>query len=809
MPGDDGRQLPLFVTDAAALAEWLEARREDCIDTSRADVRAGAQAARELSDCVDDAVAAAARETLPGGASWGVVALGEWAGGELAPGSVPELLIVGSPASGEFGAAAGKLIELLRSAGLAAGGEVRDLEELRAAEAGEAAALAGARAVAGDERVLSAVGETAAAALESRGRKLVEERVLRLLERHREEGGSVCRLEPDLLRNPGGLADCRAVRWIERVLGAAGLADRLAGRGLLEEEDFEDLAAVASFLTGCRAVAHGLAGGPVDRLDRDGQARLAAALSYRSGEDADAAGLLMRDVFRAMRTAYRVVKVVVAQHEEERAWRSRRKTVERRKPLGRDFIRIGKRIYLSRPDLFEGRGAGLRMMDGFHRAAGARLGFSREFLKRVTDSLYAVGDEVRESADAAKAFREILASPGGAAAVLRAMHESGFLGAYLPEFGEIDCLVTGEPDQEYTVDEHTLMTVEVLDLLEGSVPPGLERAASLAPGLPMDLVRLAALVHAVGKSRGAAGFASRSAVMVPRIARQLRLDEREARLLVFLTENQNLLEDVAGSRMTTDQQLLGEMAEGIGEALALDALYVLSCADLSTLKPGAAPALRAEQLAALHSRLSARLAARPARGRGRLAEETAEVLPEGLGSEDLARHLEQVPERYLLEVSPADCALHLGLLGEMKDGEAVAVEWSRRKGHVHVWVLGPDRPRRISQIAWACLRAGAWIVSARAYTRTDGIIIDQFDLVPAGDSADEGPDEFWNAAAGTIREVLTAGDQGPGIGDLAAPGPGSPVPDPRVSFDNKISADYTVVDVQCPDRLGVLYAMSA
>ncbi len=552
-----------------------------------------------------------------------------------------------------------------------------------------------------------------------------------------------------------------------------------------------------------------MAGGAVDRLDREHQARLAAALSYRSGEEADAAALLMRDVFRTMRTAYRIVKVVVAQHEEERAWRSRRKTVERRKPLGRDFIRIGKRIYLSRPDLFEGRGAALRMMEGFHRAAGARLGFSREFLKRVTDSLYAVGEEVRESADAAKAFREILASPGGAAGTLRAMHESGFLGAYLPEFGEIDCLVTGEPDQEYTVDEHTLMVLEALGILEASPPPGLGRAAALVSGLPMDLVRLAALVHAVGKSRGAAGFPSRSAVMVPRIARQLRLDEREARLLVFLTENQMLLEDVAGSRMTTDQQLLGELAEGIGEAVALDSLYVLSCADLSTLKPGSAPALRAEQLAALHSRLSARLAARPARGRGRLAEEAAGMLPEGLDGGDLARHLEQVPERYLLEVSAADCVLHLRLLREVRGDDAVAVDWSRRKGHVHVWVLGPDRPRRISQIAGACLRAGASIVSARAYTRTDGIIIDQFDLVPASASEGEGADGFWDAAAGTIREVLTTGDLGSGIGDREGPGPGSPVPDPRVGFDNRVSADYTVVDVQCPDRPGVLYAMSA
>jgi [protein-PII] uridylyltransferase len=33
--------------------------------------------------------------------------------------------------------------------------------------------------------------------------------------------------------------------------------------------------------------------------------------------------------------------------------------------------------------------------------------------------------------------------------------------------------------------------------------------------------------------------------------------------------------------------------------------------------------------------------------------------------------------------------------------------------------------------------------------------------------------------------------------------------EPRVSFDNKISGEYTVVDVRCPDRVGLLYALSA
>jgi len=811
---------PADPSDARAAADWLEAARERCVDAARAEVRSGLEAAGALSAAVDRLAAAAAGEFLPAGGGWVLLALDEWGGGELFPESpLRALLLVPEGALGGIARAAAKLFAALGPAGVS--GETRSLEEVVASlEAGRPALarFTSSRPLAGRAEAVSAWREQLSSAVKASGRRLVDDAVAELLERHESEGGSVCRLEPDLVRNPGGIADCRAVQWIENVLEVAGLAEYRSGRGLLEEEDFEDLRDARSFLSGCRIVLHGLAGEPAERLDRSHQVRLAAALAYRSGEEIDASGLLMRDAFRQMRVVYRIVKVVVAQYEETRGWGSRRKAVDRRRPLGRDFTRIGRRIYLSRPDLFEGRGAGLRMMRGFHKAAGARLEFSQEFLKRVSDNLYMVGEEVRESEEAAWLFREILAVRGGAADVLRAMHESGFLGAYLPEFSEIDCLVTGESDQEYTVDEHTLMALATLEQAEVAGLPGAEKSTELAAALPMDLLKLAALVHAIGKSRGASGFASRSAVMVPRIAMQLRLDERQAHMLVFLTEHQMLLEDVAGSRMTSDERLLGELVETIGEAEYLDGLYLASLADLAALSPGSAPALRGQQLAALYGRLAARLAARPARSRGRLAEEVAGLLGEVASQEELEAHLRLVPERYYLEVSPRDCLLHLELVREVQAGR-VAVDWSRRKGHVHVWVLGPDRPRRISQIAGAVLCAGASIVSARAYTRSDGIIIDQFDLVPAGRATSEESDAFWSSAAETIREVLSAEEGLGGRSRLAVllegaltdcgAEPGTPKTEPRVSFDNRISADYTVVDVQCPDRAGLLYALCA
>jgi [protein-PII] uridylyltransferase len=300
----------------------------------------------------------------------------------------------------------------------------------------------------------------------------------------------------------------------------------------------------------------------------------------------------------------------------------------------------------------------------------------------------------------------------------------------------------------------------------------------------------------------------------------LGLGEAETRTLIFLVEQHLSLSKVSNRRDTGDGSLLKEMAEKIQTRARLDLLYLLTCADSTAVGQGSFPMWKDELLGELYMQLAAVLdpdEASPAAQRASLLEKLTATAASESERDQAWMHCERVPPRYLVEVSVEEARLHLRLVAKLKDENREAVAAIQGDGDlVDVWVATTDRPRRFAQICGAFLGAGVNVVSAIAYTRSDGLILDHFrvSLSPAfGVPTGEARATFWERVAREVEGALEGlGGFLQKLENARRRIPRVPLisrhVEPEVRLDNQVSERYTVIDVVCGDRIGLLYGLA-
>ena len=126
-------------------------------------------------------------------------------------------------------------------------------------------------------------------------------------------------------------------------------------------------------------------------------------------------------------------------------------------------------------------------------------------------------------------------------------------------------------------------------------------------------------------------------------------------------------------------------------------------------------------------------------------------------------------------------------------------------------VATKDVPGLFALIAGTLAAEGINVLSAQIHTRADGIALDTFQVNdPFGEAVTE--EARWRRtleraaprAAGRGQRGGSAGaaPRRPPRAARAVAGP------PKISVDNQISDSHTVVEVKCPDRVGLLYLIT-
>lgn len=782
-------------------------------------------AARSLiADLLIQRIATAALNEREGSTAkpgqFAIIALGGYGRQELSPHSDIDILFLHQGRSDAKRAAAlgEAILYLLWDIGFTVGHSSRSLSEcvsFAKEDSTSRHALIEARLLWGSQELFAALqSRLETEVFSSRRRALIDELMAERATRYAKFGEVVCLQEPNVKETAGGLRDLHTLLWTARLAhGQAQLIQMLAA-GRLSERDEKALSASYDFLLRVRNELHFLTSRRTDLLSLDLQSQVARNLGYVHTPMLQASEVFMREYYQQARRLHRLCEThlqrMTAPPEKSR-WFSR---AYQAAATGGFVMRDGTLEVETADQPLDAD----RLMLAFSYGQATSATFGPSLQERVQTDLPLVNRQFRSSVEAALAFLKMLRAKGRVVAALRQMHELGFLGKYLPEFGRITCLAQHDLYHRYTIDEHTLRAIETLDDLANSRSRQLERYRQVYSEVrDPAILHLGLLLHDIGKGRGG-GHVEKGVTIAGRVCARLHLDNTAAEQVAFLVQHHLVMAHASQRRDLTDQKVIRDFAEQVGTLDRLNMLTLLTYGDLNGVGPGVWNEWKDALLWELY--LKARAVIEPEQTDNHqlkeLSDHLARLLISEVSHEEVKTHFDLLPEDYARMTTPQVIIEHIRLatsLGARAVGTSWRVDPQARCTVLHL--CARNRRGLFANIAGTLTSQGVNILSVQLNTRADGLAVDSFKVRDTVGEPISDPTRWQQIDAEIKRALSGEMDVAAAVAKrLRAQSPRLrrrthllPVP-LRLTWDNQSSDKSTILEVRTSDRLGLAYKIA-
>jgi len=796
----------------------------------------------ELVDILLRYVFGAAAATVRGNGETKVpvalIALGGYGRGELNPFSDVDVMVLHHHGVAEISPhlqeMANQVLYLLWDSGFKVGHSTRSIKEA-ITEANRdmrtKTAMLESRFLAGDSELAQEFRKQfRSKCVDGHEQEYVAMRMQDQVSRHKKYGDSVYLQEPNLKSGCGGLRDYQNLLWMTYFKEGSLSTNQLVGKDWLSESDQRRIERAYDFLLRLRTDLHYATGRSTDTLHTNLQEQIAKRLDYSPRYGQLRSETLMRDYYEHTRDIFRVTERITQQFvsgyvtSKTRSLFSFLPLIRADKtPIGDDFFVRNKQLHPARRDVF--RRDPEKMMRVFQLAQERDLDLSPELADLLSRSLRHVTRTYQYARGPREIFRSILSQKGRVGRILRMMHRVDFLGRYIPEFGQLTCLVQHEFLHRYTADEHTLVCIDKLDALADITDPELIAYRDIFEQLEDPLVLyLALLLHDSGKAVGARPHSEASALFAQRVAARLQLSSEQRKSLILLVDHHLTLSRTAQQRNLDDPATVTEFGHIVKHQKNLNKLMLLTLADGQGTSAEAWSDWKESLVWQLFHKTSRYLADQKSYfeqtriERESLQRSVADNLSLDYAGE-IESHFEFMPDHYFRASGLADIVEHLKLFRSFLEnvsgsGEfplSPAINWKivPEQGHSVVTFCTWERERLLAKIAGSFAVVPLNILSADVFSRGDNLVLAVFRVCDTNARPVTNPRDF-ELVEQTLRRALEdeTFDFLPGIEKAKrqtrrlAPGIEFPT---RIAIDNKTHPTYTLIEIQAPDRIGLLY----
>src|SRR5581483_6717854 len=365
---------------------------------------------------------------------------------------------------------------------------------------------------------------------------------------------------------------------------------------------------------------------------------------------------------------------------------------------------------------------------------------------------------------------------------------------------------------------------------EAKAPPYAPYAPLLQKLERPFLLYLALLLHDTGKPQGHGHHSTVGADLAMRVSRRLQLDGTASHVLRVLIENHLLMASASLRRDLDDPLVMKNFAKEVQNPETLTLLTVLTFADAQATSDKLWNGFKDTLLWTLHNKTMPLLTGETEflraeeKQRELLMEEVHRLIHSQLSQEELEAHFGTLPPRYFQihtakEIYEDLIVTHRFMrlqVSEVESPLAPVVQWHNEpdRGYNAVKVCTWDRNGLFSKIAGSFSAIGLNILSAQIFTRSDGVVLDEFFVIDAksGTLASREQHEEFDAL---LHKVLTGGDadlhlliaRHKNVRPLYQAYTGERIPI-RIHLDNDASEARTLIEIETEDRVGLLYTIS-
>ncbi len=645
------------------------------------------------------------------------------------------------------------------------------------------------RFIAGDEAVFREYITDIYPGVLFKGKKQFVGDILRnMSERHKQYGDSIYMLEPNLKEGPGGLRDSHCLSWLLKVM-FPGDSDH--GK-IFTKEESRDFSLACEFILRMRLALHCVAGRKTDVMSFEFQEAVSKLLGFRDTKRFYSSEVMMRIYYKRARDITALLNKVT--------------DIVGRKTLGlgilvglkkvtNDFylynheIVVKDRAIFSDPD---------KMVEAFSVFASTGRRFSLQLKELLRNNLHVISLKASPSRPMIKAFYDILRSKR-VYETLREMHDIGVLDRMIPEFGRLRHLVIHELYHRYTVDEHSLFAVRSIEILKKGESPGADVLAEIKGKVKPEVLYFAVLLHDIGKGGGAvheeAGFR-----MIREIALRFGMEREDRRQIAMLVKHHILLAKLILRRDIEAPETIAQVSEVVENENNLNALYLMTYADMKAVNPGFWTEWKAFLFLNLFRRTRDRL-------RG-VEYQQAEI-----GDASLREYVKDMPERYLISNSIEAIREDYAMVKMIAKEKLVMSVKDKSDGTSDMTIATQDMMGLFARVVGVLGAKGLNILNARLYTGRSGIVVDRITISNWQDLWWEGSEEEIKNFFGRALLKEPEGMPSAVIGKRMSAGNSQAHPYRRfessIDIDNETSENSTILEVFLPDRIGLLYAITS